>query len=194
MVMSYIWLFILLISFVFSLLTGKGGALAAAIPQGAQAGITLAISLAGSICLWSGVGALMEHIGATAALARLLSPALFRLFPATKTDPVLAGDLSANICANFLGLGNAATPLGIRAAKRLKDPAKPELATDQLCRLIVLNTASIQLIPANVAAVRSGLGSAAPFDILPAVWITSICSVSVGLLAAWLLGKLWKHG
>ena len=194
MVMSYIWFFILLISVVFALLTGNGSALAAAIPQGAQAGITLAFSLAGSICLWSGVGALMERIGATAALAKLLSPALNRLFPSAKTDPILAGDLSANICANFLGLGNAATPMGIRAAKRLVDPTRPELATDQLCRLIVLNTASIQLIPANVAAVRSNLGSAAPFDILPAVWITSICSVAMGLTAAWCFGKLWKNG
>ena len=194
MVMSYIWFFILLISVVFALLTGNGSALAAAIPQGAQAGITLAFSLAGSICLWSGVGALMERIGATAALAKLLSPTLNRLFPSAKTDPILAGDLSANICANFLGLGNAATPMGIRAAKRLVDPTRPELATDQLCRLIVLNTASIQLIPANVAAVRSNLGSAAPFDILPAVWITSICSVAMGLTAAWCFGKLWKNG
>ena len=194
MVMSYIWFFILLISVIFALLTENGSALAAAIPQGAQAGITLAFSLAGSICLWSGVGALMERIGATTALAKLLSPALNRLFPSAKTDPSLAGDLSANICANFLGLGNAATPMGIRAAKRLVDPARPELATDQLCRLIVLNTASIQLIPANVAAVRSNLGSAAPFDILPAVWITSICSVAMGLTAAWCFGKLWKNG
>ena len=194
MVMGYIWFFILLISVVFALLTGNGSALAAAIPQGAQAGITLAFSLAGSICLWSGVGALMERIGATTALAKLLSPALNRLFPSAKTDPILAGDLSANICANFLGLGNAATPMGIRAAKRLVDPARPDLATDQLCRLIVLNTASIQLIPANVAAVRSNLGSAAPFNILPAVWITSICSVAMGLTAAWCFGKLWKNG
>ena len=74
------------------------------------------------------------------------------------------------------------------------DPAKPKLATDQLCRLIVLNTASIQLIPANVAAVRAGLGCSAPFDILPAVWITSICSVCAGLTGAFILGKLWKHG
>lgn len=191
MVMGYIWFFILLISVVFALLTGNGSALAAAIPQGAQAGITLAFSLAGSICLWSGVGALMERIGATTALAKLLSPALNRLFPSAKTDPILAGDLSANICANFLGLGNAATPMGIRAARRLR---KDDTASDELCRLIVLNTASIQLIPANVAAVRSNLGSAAPFNILPAVWITSICSVAMGLTAAWCFGKLWKNG
>lgn len=194
MVMSYIWFFILLISTVFSALTGRGSALASAIPQGAQAGITLAVSLAGSICLWSGVGALMERIGATAALSRALRPVLNRLFPSTKYDAILAGDLSANICANFLGLGNAATPMGIRSAKRMVDPAKPKLATDQLCRLIVLNTASIQLIPTNVAAVRAGLGCNAPFDILPAVWITSICSVCAGLAAACIFGKLWKHG
>lgn len=194
MVMSYIWFAMLLISLIFAVLTGNGSALAAAIPQGAQAGITLAISLAGSICLWSGVGTLMERIGATAALARRIRPILSRLFPATRRDPVLAGHLSANICANFLGLGNAATPMGIQAAKRLADPARPGIATDQLCRLIVLNTASIQLIPANVAAVRSNLGSAAPFDILPAVWITSICSVAVGLAAARCFGKLWHHG
>lgn len=193
MVMSWIFSGILLLSIVFAILTGNGAALASAVPQGAQAGITLIISMAGSICLWSGVGKLMETIGATAALSRLLRPLLQRLFPGTKTDSLLAGDLAANICANILGLGNAATPMGIRAAKRMVDPSRPGLATDQLCRLIVLNTASIQLIPANVAAVRSGLGCGTPFDILPAVWITSICSASAGLLAAFLLGKVWRH-
>ena len=192
MVMSYIWFGIILVSCIFAMLTGNGSALAAAIPQGAQAGVTLAISLAGSICLWSGVGRLMERIGATAALSRLLSPILHRLFPGTTADPILAGDLSANICANILGLGNAATPMGIQAAKRMVDPKQPKIATDQLCRLIVLNTASIQLIPANVAAVRASLGCQTPFDILPAVWITSLCSASMGLTAAWLMGKLWK--
>ena len=102
MVMSYIWFGIILISCIFAMLTGNGSALAAAVPQGAQAGVTLAISLAGSICLWSGVGRLMERIGATAALSKLLSPILHRLFPGTTADPILAGDLSANICANIL--------------------------------------------------------------------------------------------
>ena len=193
MVMSWIFTGILLLSVLFAAATGNGGALASAVPQGAQAGVTLAISIGGSICLWSGVGNLMEKIGATAALSRLLRPLLHLLFPGTKTDRALAGDLSANICANLLGLGNAATPMGIRAAKRMTDPKKPGLATDPLCRLIVLNTASIQLIPANVAALRSSLGCETPFDILPAVWITSLCSASAGLLAAFLLGKVWRH-
>lgn len=191
--MTYIFTALLLVSIVFAALSGQGAALAAAIPQGAQAGLNLAISMGGSLCLWSGVGHLMEKIGATEALTRLLRPALHRLFPGTKTDSLLAGSLSANICANILGLGNAATPMGIRAAKRMADPSQPGIATDEMCRLIVLNTASIQLIPANVAAIRASLGCGTPFDILPAVWITSLCSAGMGLLAAFVLGKLWKH-
>ena len=193
MVMSLIFTGILLLSVVFAAITGQGAALAAAVPQGAQAGITLAISIAGSICLWTGVGRLMEETGITGMLSKWLSPLLCRLFPGAKRDSALANDLSANICANILGLGNAATPMGIRATRRMVDPSRPGLATDQMCRLIVLNTASIQLIPANVAAVRSSLGCATPFDILPAVWITSLCSAGMGLLAAFLLGRLWKH-
>ena len=193
MVMTYIFTSILLISIVFSILTGRGSELAAAIPQGAQAGVTLAISIAGSLCLWAGVGKLMERIGITSALSKLLQPLLHHLFPDTKQDPVLAGYLSGNICANIFGLGNAATPMGIQATRRMIDPQRPNLATDQMCRLIVLNTASIQLIPTNVAAIRANLGAAAPFDILPAVWITSLCSAGLGVTAAWLLGRVWKY-
>ena len=188
MVMSWIWTSVLLTSLVFSWFMGTGSQLAAAVMQGAQAGVTLAVSMAGSICLWTGIGNLMDHIGLTDRLSGLFRPVLFRLFPDTRQDPALARDLSSNICANILGLGNAATPMGISAARRM---ARGSIASDQLCRLVVLNTASIQLIPANVAAVRTGLGCAAPFDILPAVWITSLCSAGLGLAAAWLLGKVW---
>ena len=190
MVMSWIWTGFLLVSLVFSWFTGQGSALAAAVMDGAQAGITLALSIAGSLCLWTGVGHLMEHIGITDALSRFLKPLLGRIFPGTNNDPALARDLSANVCANVLGLGNAATPMGIRAAKRM---ARGTAATDELCRLVVLNTASIQLIPSNVAAVRSSLGCRTPFDILPAVWITSLCSAGLGLACAWMLGKVWPH-
>lgn len=191
MVMSWVWTGILVLSFLASLALGNGSALAAAIPKGAQAGLELAVSLAGSICLWSGVGKLMEAVGFTNFLSRIFSPLLGRIFPSFRKDPVLAGYLSSNVCANFLGLGNAATPMGIQAAKRLA--GGQAVATDELCRLIVLNTASIQLFPANVAAIRAQLGSHAPFAILPAVWITSLFSAGMGLLAAWGLGRLWKH-
>lgn len=190
MVMSWIFTALVLVSLVFSWLTGQGEALSGAVMQGAQSGVELSIAMAGAICLWSGVGNLMAQVGLTDRLARCLQPVLHRLFPSTRRDSLLAGDLSANICANFLGLGNAATPMGISAAKRM---AQGSTASDELCRLIVLNTASIQLIPANVAALRTSLGCATPFDILPAVWITSLCSAGLGVAAAWILGKLWPN-
>lgn len=193
MVMSWIYSMMLLASVIFALIGGNGTALAAATAEGAQAGITLAISMAGSLCLWTGVGKLMEHAGLTASLSRLIRPLLHRLFPSTKQDAVLAGYLSGNICANFLGLGNAATPMGIQSMKAMVLHAPAGCASDEMCRLIVLNTASIQLIPATVAAVRAGLGSAAPFDILPAVWVTSLCSAGLGVAAAVVLGKVWPH-
>ena len=193
MIMSWIWLLIIVFSVGVSIVTGTIGEVSAATAQGAQAGVTLAIAMAGSICLWSGVGAVMDKAGMTGAMARLLRPILGRIFPSTRTDPALSNALSANVCANILGLGNAATPMGMKAAKRMVRPDSPGIATDELCRLIVLSTASIQLIPANVAAVRASLGCRNPFDILPAVWLTSICSAGLGLTAAWLLGKVWRH-
>lgn len=192
MVMSYIWVGLIAVSIIAALILGRGNEVAAAIPQGAQSGVTLAISMAGSICLWTGVGKVVEKAGITGFLSRLLKPLLGRIFPSSKEDPALAGTLSANVCANFLGLGNAATPMGIQAAKRLAVRSKDGVANDELCRLIVLNTASIQLIPANVAAIRTALGCSTPFDILPAVWISSLCSATLGLLTAWALGKIWR--
>ena len=194
MIMSWLWVGIVLISIVVSFFTQAGAALSGAIPQGAQAGFQLALSIGGSLCLWSGVGRLLEKAGVTALLSRFTRPVLGRLFPSSRKNAELVNTLSGNVCANLLGLGNAATPMGIRAAQQLVDPSRPGLATDELCRLIVLNTASIQLIPGNVAAVRAATGSTAPFDILPAVWLTSLCSAGLGLCAAYLLGKVWCHG
>ena len=189
MVMSWVWTGMVGISIVAAALSGNMSALSAAVPKGAQAGIELVIGIAGSVCLWTGVGKVMEKAGITDGLSKLLRPILHRLFPSTRSDTVLSGSLSGNICANFLGLGNAATPMGIQAAQRM---AKSDTASNELCRLIVLNTASIQLIPATVAAVRTSLGCSRPFDILPAIWITSFCSAGAGLFAAFCFGKLWR--
>ncbi len=189
MVMGWIWAGILAVSIFCGLWNGTGGLLSAAVMQGAQGGIELGISIAGSLCLWSGVGRLMEAAGVSGLLSNIFMPLLKRLFPSSREDAALRDALSGNICANLLGLGNAATPLGIQAAKRLR---RGDTATDELCRLVVLNTASIQLLPTNVAAVRASLGCAAPFDILPAVWVTSLCSAGLGVAAAWLLGRSLK--
>ena len=193
MIMGWILGSFILLSTVCAAINGTGVQLSNALTEGAQAGITLAISIGGSLCLWSGIGKLLEHAGITAALSRLIRPLLQRIFPSSKYDSALAGYLTGNICANFLGLGNAATPMGIQAVKAMACHAAPGTASDEMCRLIVLNTASIQLIPATVTAVRSSLGCASAFDILPAVWVTSLCSAGLGVLAAWALGKVWAH-
>lgn len=190
MVMAYIWTGMVLTAVLFSFWSGAGGALSQAVLEGAQAGVTLTLSMAGAVCLWSGVGRVMECAGLNRVLARFLGPVIRRLFPSARKDPKVGELVSANVCANLLGLGNAATPMGVAATQRMGLYAKPGEASHEMCRLIVMNTASIQLIPANVAAVRSGFGCAAPFDILPAVWVTSLCSVSVGLLAAFLLQRV----
>ena len=116
------------------------------------------------------------------------TPLLRRLLPNASRDEETLAAVSANVSANLLGLGNAATPLGIQAARRMARNCGGA-ASDELCLLVVLNTASIPLLPATIASVRAAAGSATPFDILPAVWLSSILSVSAGLAAAWLLSR-----
>jgi len=99
--------------------------------------------------------------------------------------------ISANVSANLLGLGNAATPLGLDAARRMSRTSGA-VASDALCMLVVCNTASIQLIPTTVATVRAAAGCAAPFDILPAVWLASVISVGVDIAAAKVCARLWR--
>ena len=187
--MNLIWTLFLAFSVLCSLIFGTVADLTAAMMDGAKAGVELALSLAGALCLWSGFSRLLEAVGATAGLAKLLSPLLRRLFPEAWQDREAREAICGNLTANLLGLGNAATPLGIRAACRMHHMSCADSAGDELCRLIVMNTASIQLIPTTVAAVRAGLGTSAPLDILPAVWVTSLCSVAAGLAAAKLLSR-----
>ena len=192
MVMTHFWAGAVVIAACFALFTDSGGETTAALLGGAAQAVTLCIAMAGPLCLWAGLGKLMDRAGLTGLLARLLGPLLRRLFPECRKDRELAKHLSGNVTANLLGLGNAATPMGIRAAGRLQDSADPARATDSLCRLVVMNTASIQLLPTTVAAVRQSAGCAAPFDILPAVWVSSILSVSAGLFAAYWMGRVWR--
>lgn len=187
MAMSVVWTGMLLIALISGLLTGQGEILAAAAMEGAQNAITVGLSIAGPLCLWNGVGTLLQRNGMSGGLMRLLKPILCRLFPVAYKDQKAASCISANVTANLLGLGNAATPMGIAAVKRMKELTKGVAASDEMCRFIVLNTASVQLLPTTVATVRSAAGAAKPFDILPAVWITSVCSVTAGLLFARIL-------
>lgn len=192
MLLSYVWIIMVILSIFCSILTGRTAQTGSAALIGAQNGVTLALSLCGSLCLWSGFAKLTEKSGLARRFSALLRPLLSRLFPEASSDPSALQDLCGNLTANFLGLGNAATPMGISAVRRMHALSGKPDASDEMCRLIVLNTASIQLIPSTVGAVRASLGSARPFDILPAVWLTSACSVTAGLLAARLFSRWWR--
>ena len=186
MEITWIWTGMVTLSLLFGIATGNLDAVANGALEGARSAIELSLSMAGILCLWSGVMEVMNACGISAGLARLFRPILRRLLPDACRDEEALAAVSANVSANLLGLGNAATPLGIRAARRMARGCGG-VASNELCLLVVLNTASIQLLPATIASVRTAAGCQTPFDILPAVWMASAVSVTAGLLAAWLL-------
>lgn len=186
MAMSWVWTGMIVMSLVFGVATGRLDGVANAALEGARSAVELSISMAGVMCLWSGVMEVMNVCGISGGLARLFRPLLRRLLPEACRDEKTLAAVSANVSANLLGLGSAATPLGIRAARRMAQGCCG-VASNELCLLVVLNTASIQLLPATIASVRAAAGCQTPFDILPAVWATSVLSVAAGLLMAWLL-------
>ena len=191
MTMTMIWTGMIVISVLCGLATGRGGEVAAAAVEGTQAAVELCLSIGGMLCLWSGVMEVMRRSGLAEGLSRLLRPVLKRIFPSVSRDQDIMDSISANVSANLLGLGNAATPLGLEAAQRMSRK-RPGVATDALCMLVVCNTASIQLIPTTVATVRAAAGCETPFDILPAVWLASAMSVGVGILACKIFARLWR--
>lgn len=192
MAMAALWTGMVVLSFAFGLVNGKMDAVSAAALEGASSAIQLCLSMAGVLCLWSGVMEIMNRCGMSAKLARAFRPLLQRLLPNACRDDATLSAVSANVSANLLGLGNAATPLGIQAARRMAR-GQDGVASDELCLLVVLNTASIQLIPATIASVRTAAGAAAPFDIVPAVWLASVLSVTAGLTAAKILERFSRR-
>jgi len=184
MLFNLVIVLMVVFSLVFGALSGNLTALSAAAVSGAKDAVTLSLSLCGMICLWSGVMELMKRAGLSEKLSRLMRPVLSRLYPTAAKDNETMDALSSNVSANLLGLGNAATPAGIKAAVGLKRLSGLSSASDELCLLVVMNTASIQLLPTTVASLRASFGASSPFDILPAVWLSSLLSVSAGILAA----------
>ena len=191
MAMAWVWTGMVALSVVFGAVTGNLGALGGAAIEGARSAVELCVSMAGVMCLWTGVMEVMNQSGLSALLAKAFRPLLRRLLPQTSRDEDTIATVSANLSANMLGLGNAATPLGIRAARAMAR-GSGGVASDELCLLVVLNTASIQLLPTTVAGVRAALGCADPFDILPAVWLASAVAVVAGLASAKLLARVWR--
>ena len=192
MAMSVLWTGMAAAAMLCGLATGQGRQVAAAVFEGASAAVQLCLALAGPLCLWSGVMEVMSQCGLADGLSRLLRPVLLRLYPGLRGDRDTMQALSANVSANLLGLGSAATPMGLQAAKGMAE-CSPGRASDELCLLVVCNSASIQLLPTTAAAVRGAAGSVAPFDILPAVWLASALSVGAGIAACKLLARVWRN-
>jgi spore maturation protein A len=170
---------------VFGLLLGRMPAVSSAVLTGAGEAVTLVLGIAGTVCLWSGLMEVMARSGLAGVIARALGPIIRRLFGRDAQDPEAGAAIAQNMAANLLGLGDAATPAGLRAAARLKALSDSRHAPPRAALLLmVINSASLQLLPTNVAALRGSLGASAPYDILPAVWLTSAAALVVGILAA----------
>ena len=176
--LNYIWVFMLVFALISAILTGNSQALSASVLEGASEAVTLLISIAGILCFWSGIMEIAKESGVTKAMAKLFAPILSKLFKNVPKNSSAFEYISLNISANLLGLGNAATPLGLSAMKELKalNHNKPQ-ASDDMLLFVVLNTASIQLIPTTLCAYRQSYGSSAPFEIIPAVWLTSVIAL-----------------
>lgn len=183
----------MLISIICGFVTGRTKELADSIFSGAQESVELIISLFGMMCFWTGFMKIAELGGVTSALSKIFSPVLKKLFPEYKSDSKVISAICMNITANLLGLGNAATPMGIMAMKEMqKKNLKKETANNSMAMFVVINTASIQLIPTFMAILRQKHGASEPFDVLPAIWIVSIISLIIGITAAKVLEKWGK--
>lgn len=188
--LNYIWGGMIIISLITSLFTGKVEETAAAAAEGAGAAIEVCISLLGIMCLWSGLAKIGEKAGLIKIFARLLRPVTNLIFPSLPPDSPALGAIVLNVVANLFGMGNAATPLGIKAIGELNKLNKGRrTASNEMCMFVVINTASIQLLPTTLISMRQQWGAAMPGEVIVPVWIVSICALIVGVSVAKLLER-----
>lgn len=178
---NYIFGSIILVSIVCSIATGNSTELSQAVINGAQESIELLLTMAGMLMLWSGIMKIAQEGGITKIIGKILAPILRRLFKNIPKNSKALDFISMNVSANLLGLGNAATPFGLSAMKELKALSREgDRATDDMVTFVVLNTASIQIVPTMIATLRQSYGSTEPFSVLPCIWISSICALLTG--------------
>lgn len=193
--MNTIWAALMLFSFFCAIATGRVSQLSDAVLSGAGNAVELVLAMLGMMCAWTGLMKIADAGGVTILLSKLFYPVTKYLFPKYKKGSPAARAICMNMTANLLGLGNAATPLGIAAMKEMtKVNSNSSVADDSMAMFVVINTASIQLIPTTIGVLRAKYGSATPFDILPAVWAASAVSLIVGILVAKLLENRKKVG
>lgn len=173
-----VWLFMLSAAFFISAVNGRMAELSNALLTGTQEAVTLSFSLLGTMCLWSGLAKIAERSGLSEIIAKLLRPAIKLLFPKLDSNSPAAKAIVMNISANLLGMGNAATPLGIKAMKELKKiSSEGGSASDEMCMFAVVNTASLQILPSTLIALRSTYHSQNPGEIIIPIWLTGMAVI-----------------
>lgn len=185
--LNKLWPFFLIISIIYAILNGKIADLNNSIFDSAKSAVELTITLFGTLCLWNGIMQIAIKSNLANIICKALRPAIKFLFPKIKIGSKVEQEISMNITANILGLGNAATPLGLKAMKSMqKENQKKDTLSDSMVMFIIINTASIQLIPTTVIAIRNSMNSTNPSEIILPVWIVTICAA----ISAVLVGKL----
>lgn len=193
--LNYIWLGMLFIGFVVGILNGRIQEVTKAAMDSAQAAVELSIGLVGVMCLWTGLMGIAEKSGLVRFLAKKIRPVMRFLFPDIPKGHPAMGAIVMNLVANFFGLGNAATPLGIKAMGELQklNPDK-DTATDSMGMFLVLNTSAIQLVPATIIALRSASGSSNPSEIIVTIWVATLCATIAGVISVKLFTSIGKRG
>lgn len=179
--MNYVWSAFILIAIFFGIVSGNTSTVADSVLNAGESSIKLLLTLAGTISLWSGIMAVADSCGITKWLNTLFSPVLKFLFPQYKNNNKVMNYVSINITANLLGLGNAATPAGLKAVSAMYQG--DNTANSSMATFIVMNTSSIQLIPTTIVALRISAGSTAPMEIITCIWISSVTALLVGITA-----------
>ncbi len=192
---NYIWLGLIVVGAIISIVKGNAQFVTDAAIESANTAVTISLGLIGMMTLWLGLMNIAEKAGIVNAVGRLLKPIMKRLFPEVPENHPAMGSMVMNIAANMLGLGNAATPLGIKAMKELQElnPEK-DTASNPMCMFLAINTSSITLIASTVVAYRVAAGSKNPAEIIGPVIIASIFGTVIAVIAAKLLEKFSKRG
>ncbi len=188
--LDYVWFIMLLVSLIYSIIAGSVDTLSASLISGTDSSIQLIITISGMLCFWSGILEVANKSNINHYIGKLMTPILKSLLRNVPKSSKASELISLNISANLLGLGNAATPLGLNAMEELsKLNDNPLKASDDMILFVVMNTASIQLIPTTLITYRTAYGSASPFEIMPCIWISSAAALLVGILFAKTLSK-----
>ena len=189
--LNYIWVGMLIFGFVVAIMNGRINEVTQAAMNSASEAINLSIGLLGIMCLWIGLMSIAEKSGLVRAIAKFIKPVMSFVFPGVPKNHSAMGAIVMNLVANFLGLGNAATPLGLKAMCELqKLNPKKDTATDAMSMFLILNTSAIQLVPATVIAIRVQYHSANPSEIISTIWVASACAMTVGIIFAKWFSKI----